>query len=78
MATPLHSVVYGPFYNGPRDMGLIVPSTLQHMLPCNVGSPKMDQVSPGLLANMIWTWAPGQPANPVNRLQLSSQVPLWH
>src|SRR4051794_32200869 len=27
---------------------------------------EMDQVSPALMANAVWTWAEGQPANPTD------------
>jgi len=58
------SVIYGPFYNGVRDKGLILPENMQDLLDCGVKVIEMDQVSPKLITNMVWTWAKDEPKTP--------------
>jgi hypothetical protein len=55
------SNVFGPFYDGPSDMGLITPSNIQQFIDCGVKIIALDQASPKLVQNMIWTWAKGEP-----------------
>jgi hypothetical protein len=55
------SQVLGSFYDGPNDMGLILPDNIQDFLDCGVKIVKMDQISPKLVQNMIWTWAENEP-----------------
>ena len=60
------SQLLGPFYDGPSDMGLIQPSNIQELVDCGVKMVTLDQASPKLVQNMIWTWAENEPSNQFN------------
>ncbi|XP_072026649.1 uncharacterized protein [Amphiura filiformis] len=57
------STNYGPFWDGPKETGVILNFT--EFVKCRIQYPAADQVNPSLLKTGVFTWAEGQPASPL-------------
>lgn len=55
------SQVIDPFYNGPKEEGLVVKENIQAFVSCGVTCTSLDLASPELLRTGIWSWAEGHP-----------------
>ncbi|XP_078384500.1 uncharacterized protein LOC144666934 [Oculina patagonica] len=58
------STVYGPLYNGIKDTGNIM--DFKKYLLCGVNIPCADQINAGLMKTAVFTWADGEPKQPIN------------
>ena len=57
------STEYLFFWNGPKETGVI--HNFLPFMKCGVTYPAADQVNPVLLATAVFTWAEGEPSNPL-------------
>ena len=72
------STVYGPLYNGIKDTGSIM--DFKKYLSCGVNILCADQINAGLMKTAVFTWAEGEPKQPINEsscVTLSSEG-RWH
>ena len=58
------STVYGPFYNGIKRAGTIM--DFKKYLLCGVCILGADQINAGLMKTAVFTWAEGEPKQPMN------------
>ncbi|XP_054750824.1 uncharacterized protein LOC129256688 [Lytechinus pictus] len=59
------STNYGPFWNGPKETGVIL--DFCEFMKCGIEYPAADQVNPTLLETAVWTWAKGEPNHPLTK-----------
>ena len=57
------SQIVGPFYDGTKSCGLLVPDNIPQVINCNISVLELDQVSPMLMRSFVWTWAPSYPSS---------------
>ena len=72
------STVYGPLWNGIKSTGNIM--DFKKYLLCGVNIPCADQINVGLMTTAVFTWAEGEPKQPINEsscVVLSSEG-RWH
>ncbi|XP_038067017.1 uncharacterized protein LOC119737024 [Patiria miniata] len=55
---------YGPFYDGVTDTGIILDFT--EFVKCRVEYPATDFITPDVVKTAIFTWAEGQPSEPLD------------
>ena len=58
------STVYGPVYNGIRNVGTIM--DFKKYLMCGVGVLSADQINAELMETAVFTWAKGEPKQAIN------------
>ena len=57
------STNYGPFWNGPKKAGTIL--NFKKYLLCGVAIPSADQINTELMKTAVFTWAEGEPRQPI-------------
>lgn len=57
------STHYGPLWNGAKQTGII--TNFKKYLLCGVNIPSADQISPELMKTAVFTWAEGEPKQPI-------------
>ena len=73
------STRYGPLYDGPSKVGVILNFT--NLLTCGVNFPAADQVTPELMKTAVYTWAENEPKVPLSTdscVLLSGKELRWH
>ena len=57
------STQYGPFWNGPKQTGVIL--DYKKFMKCGINYLGADQVNPHLLKSAVFTWAQDEPSEPL-------------
>lgn len=72
------STHYGPLWNGAREIGTI--TDFKKYLLCGVNIPCADQINPELMKTAIFTWAEGEPNQPITESTcvVLSDDKRWH
>ena len=67
------------FWNGPKETGVI--QDFSRYMKCGVTYPSADQVNPAMLATAVFTWAEGEPSQPLadtSCVVLRGETERWH
>ncbi|PFX25168.1 hypothetical protein AWC38_SpisGene10183 [Stylophora pistillata] len=73
------STEYLFFWNGPKETGVIL--DFSRYMKCGVTYPSADQVNPTMLATAVFTWAEGEPSQPLTDTScvvLGGRTERWH
>ena len=73
------STQYGPFWNGPKQTGVVL--DYQKFMKCVVNYIGADQVNPQLLESAVFSWAHGEPRQPLTNascIVLCAEDEKWH
>ena len=72
------STNYGPFWNGPKKAGTIL--NFKKYLLCGVAIPSADQINAELMKTAVFTWAEGEPRQPItySSCVILSADERWH
>ena len=73
------STEYLFFWNGPKETGVI--QDFSRYMKCGVTYPAADQVNPAMLATAVFTWAEGEPSQPLadtSCVVLRGETERWH
>ena len=72
------STNYGPFWNGPKKAGTIL--DFKKYLLCGVAIPSADQINAELMKTAVFTWAEGEPRQPItySSCVILSADERWH
>lgn len=57
------STVYGPFWNGPAESGVISNDKLRELTACHITGVSLDQITPDKIQHAVWSWDGGEPNN---------------
>lgn len=57
------SYTFSAIYDGPTDVGFV--SDYWELLKCSIEFPAGDQVNPKLMKTAVYTWAEGEPSEPL-------------
>ncbi|PIK58798.1 hypothetical protein BSL78_04257 [Apostichopus japonicus] len=73
------STHYPAIYNGPTDVGFV--SNYWELLKCRIEFPAGDQVNPKLMKTAVYTWAEGEPSEPLvsnSCIKMSGEDNRWY
>lgn len=73
------STEYLFFWNGPKETGVIL--DFSRFMKCGVTYPAADQVNPVLLETAVFTWAQGEPSEPLTQAScvlLDDKTERWY